>query len=111
MLLHHLQVKKKVTFSFAGKVQIFFRFHQWVKEINIAAFNKYPSKFAIRYMTGVEASAPLTPVKYTIEEEVVLNKPVSSIEFLGWYLDRDCTGEPVTKIDKGTIGEIILYAK
>ena len=94
-----------------NRVQIFFRFHQWAKGTNISAFNKYPTKYSIRYMTGVEATMPTTPVKYTIEDEVTLNSPIASIEFLGWYLDRDCSGEPVTKIEKGSTGNIILYAK
>jgi uncharacterized repeat protein (TIGR02543 family) len=62
-------------------------------------------------MIGVEATMPTTPVKYTIEDEVTLNNPIASIEFLGWYLDRDCSGEPVTKIEKGSTGNVILYAK
>ena len=94
-----------------NRVQIFFRFHQWAKGTNISAFNKYPTKYSIRYMTGVEATMPTTPVKYTIEDDVTLNNPIASIEFLGWYLDRDCSGEPVTKIAKGSTGNIILYAK
>ena len=94
-----------------NRVQIFFRFHQWANGTNISAFNSYPTKYAIRYMTGVEATMPTTPVKYTIEDEVMLNSPVASIEFLGWYLDRDCTGEPITKIEKGSTGKIVLYAK
>lgn len=94
-----------------NRVQIFFRFHQWATCSNISVFNAYPTKYAIRYMTGVEATMPTTPLKYTIEDEVILNNPVASIEFLGWYLDRDCTGEPVAKIEKGSTGNIILYAK
>ena len=31
-------------------------------------------------------------------------------QFLGWYLDRECT-IPITKITKGMTGNIIVYAK
>ena len=94
-----------------NRVQIFFRFHQWAKGTKIDAFNNYPTKYTIRYMTGVEATMPTTPMKYTIEDELILNNPISTIEFLGWYLDRECTGDKITKINKGTTGNMTLYAK
>ena len=95
----------------AGKVQIMFRFHQWAKGTNIAAFNTLPNKYTFKYAVGIEAIMPTDHVKYTIEDEFTLSAPTSSIKFLGWYLDRDATGEAVTKIEKGTTGDILLYAK
>lgn len=53
--------------------------------------------------------------KYTVEDElcidelaVISSKPYESI--VGWYLDRELTNE-LTKIEKGTTGDIALYAK
>ena len=94
-----------------NRVQIFFRFHQWCNGNNISAFNNYPEKNMIKYLVGIEATMPTDHVTYTIDDEFVLSTPTSSIEFLGWYLEQDGTGEPVTKIEKGTTGDIILYAK
>ncbi len=94
-----------------NRVQIFFRFHQWCKGTNIAAFDAYPEKNMIKYLVGVTATMPTDYIKYTIEDEIVLSSPTASIEFLGWYLDHDATSEQVIKIEKGTTGDIILYAK
>ena len=94
-----------------NRVQIFFRFHQWCNGTTITAFNSYPEKNIVKYLVGIEATMPTDYIKYTIEDEIVLSSPNASIEFLGWYLDHDATGEKVTKIEKGTTGDIILYAK
>ena len=94
-----------------NRVQIFFRFHQWANGSNISVFDKYPTKYAIRYMTGVDVVMPTNPLKYTYVDEMELPKPITSVEFLGWYLDRECTGDPITKIFKGSTGDITLYAK
>lgn len=94
-----------------NRVQIFFRFHQWCNGSNIAAFNNYPNKNLIKYLAGVETTMPTDHITYTIVDEVILSAPVASIKFLGWYLDHDATSEQVVKIEKGTTGDIILYAK
>ncbi len=94
-----------------NRVQIFFRFHQWCNGSNISAFNKYPEKNMIKYLIGVEATMPTDHIKYTIEDEFLLSDPISSIQFLGWYLDHDATSEQVIKIEKGTTGDLIFYAK
>ncbi len=94
-----------------NRVQIFFRFHQWCNGSSISAFNNYPEKNIVKYLVGVEATMPTDNVVYTIEDEFVLSAPSASIEFLGWYLDREGTSEKVEKIGKGTTGDIILYAK
>ena len=94
-----------------NRVQIFFRFHQWCNGSSIAAFNAYPEKNMIKYLVGVTATMPNDHVKYTIEDEIILSAPTASIEFLGWYLDYDATSEQVIKIEKGTTGDLILYAK
>ncbi|MBQ3001647.1 MAG: InlB B-repeat-containing protein [Bacilli bacterium] len=94
-----------------NRVQIFFRFHQWCNGSSISAFGNYPEKNIVKYLVGVEATMPTDNVVYTIEDEFVLSAPSASIEFLGWYLDREGTSEKVEKIGKGTTGDIILYAK
>ena len=94
-----------------NRVQIFFRFHQWCNGSEISAFNNYPEKNMVKYLVGVDVVVPTDYITYTIEDEFVLSSPIASIQFLGWYLDRDGNGEQVLKITKGTTGDIILYAK
>ena len=94
-----------------NRVQIFFRFHQWCNGSAISAFNNYPEKNMIKYLVGVDATMPTDHITYTIEDEFVLSNPIASIQFLGWYLDHDGNSEQVLKIEKGTTGDIILYAK
>ena len=94
-----------------NRVQIFFRFHQWCNGSSISAFNTYPEKNIVKYLTGVEATMPTDHISYTIEDEFTLSTPTSSIKFLGWYLDHDATSNQVLKIEKGMTGDIILYAK
>lgn len=94
-----------------NRVQVFFRFHQWCNGSAISAFNNYPEKNIIKYLVGVEAVMPTDHITYTINDEFNLSAPTTSLEFLGWYLDHDATGEQVVKIEKGSTGDITLYAK
>lgn len=50
---------------------------------------------------------------YTIEsEEYEYNPPMQAGKtFAGWYDNPDFTGEPITKREKGSYGDIDLYAK
>ena len=48
---------------------------------------------------------------YTVEDELVLeNGTKEYCDFLGWYEDEGLT-KPITKIEKGTFGNLTLYAK
>ena len=96
-----------------GRIQIMFRFHQWVKGTNIAPFNTLPDKYNVVGNSNLSGTVtlPTSPTSYTINDEVILPEPTSNLVFLGWYLDEKCTGERVTKIAKGTTGNIVLYAK
>ena len=99
------------TFSQASynRVQIFFRFHQWAKGTNIAAFNSYPSYFEVSEYEG-EITLPSVS-EYTVEDEVVLEAAKTEGKvFVGWYLEKDCINK-VEKIEKGTTGNITLYGK
>ena len=55
---------------------------------------------------GVNAEA--NPATYTVEEEFVLAEPTKeNHSFLGWV---DAEGKPVTKIEKGSVGDVTLKA-
>lgn len=95
----------------SGKIQIFFRMHQWAKGTNINVFNKLPKKYIEELDQTVNPVIPTSPVTYTIEDNISLPNATGNVTFLGWYLNADCTGEQVTSISKGTTGNIVLYAK
>ena len=96
----------------AGKVQIFFRFHQWQKGTNIPAFDNLPNKYVINEITGVSPILPTVHLTYSIIDEFILEKAsCNGYIFIGWYLNSDCSGDPVTNITEGTTGDLRLYAK
>lgn len=94
-----------------GRIQIFFRMHQWMKGTAIAAFDNYPAKYIAEVDSKVNPTLPTEPVKYTVNDEITLKDATGSVKFLGWYLTADCSGERVTSIPKGSTGNVVLYAK
>lgn len=93
-----------------NRVQIFFRFHQWCKGSNLPAFDKYPTYFEVAESTKYIPTLP-HDMKYSIEDEFILEEAsCEGITFVGWYLDREFI-QKVEKIEKGTSGNIVLYAK
>ncbi len=95
----------------SGKIQIFFRMHQWMNGTKIAAFDNYPVKYDVVKDTIVKPVLPTTPLFYTVLDEVKLPEATGNVKFLGWYLSADYTGEAITTLPIGTTGNIILYAK
>ncbi len=64
--------------------------------------------YTIKY-EGVDSHSNKTT--YTVEDELVLEAgEKENYIFLGWYEDEECT-KPITKIEKGTTGNLKLYAK
>ncbi|MBO7078873.1 MAG: InlB B-repeat-containing protein, partial [Bacilli bacterium] len=93
-----------------NRVQIFFRFHQWCKGTNIPSLDAIPSYYA-EGDAMFEVTLPTSPVTYTVEDEITL--PAATAEgktFKEWNTKADGTGKSYTKIDKGTYGNLILYA-
>lgn len=95
----------------SGKIQIFFRMHQWFKGTNITGFNKYPAKYIVEEDQTVKPVLPTAPVTYTILDTFTLPVATGNVKFLGWYLTADYSGEAITSIPVGTTGNLILYAK
>lgn len=93
----------------SGKIQVFFRMHQWFKGTNIAAFNTLPKKHVVESMG--EVTLPTDHLVYTIESEFTLSEPsLEGKTFKGWFKDYDLT-EEITSIEKGMSGNLTLYAK
>ncbi len=101
---------KTYTPTASGKIQIFFRFHQWVNGTNIVSLNTLPNKYIVEKDTRVNYVAPSTKLTYTIEDSFDLPTISTNVKFLGWYLDKECT-KPITSIEKGSYGTLVLYAK
>lgn len=72
-----------------------------------------PVEYSISYYDGANRIRDLTPNAYTAETDTfALPTPVKEgYTFDGWYTDAACTGNAVTKIEKGTTGNLTLYAK
>ena len=68
-----------------------------------------PVTYTIEYIGEVEHTNKTT---YTVEEEfnLVGNCTLDYYEFSSWYLDQELT-KPITKIEKGTTGNLKLYGK
>ena len=70
-------------------------------------------EYKINYNTNGGKKNTSNPSVYTIDEEVIL-LPASyannQYTFAGWFLDSDFTTK-ITKIERGTTGEITLYAR
>ncbi len=67
-----------------------------------------PAEFTITYMNDMGATNK-NPTSYTASDRIVLkNLSLTGKTFLGW---EDAEGNPVTVIEKGTTGDIVLYAK
>ena len=92
-----------------GKIQILFRFHQWQQGTKIASLDNLPNKYEQIQDERVIVTIP-QDIEYTIEDNIILPELKANVEFLGWYLDKECTKQ-VTQIEKGSIGNLILYAK
>ncbi len=71
-----------------------------------------PITYTIGYTLNGGTNNSSNPGTYTVEDEVVLKDPTrASYIFKGWYTNSSFTGDAVTKIEKGTIGNKTFYAK
>ena len=87
-----------------------FRFHQWQKGTKITAFDPLP-KYYVEGEPEFEVTLPTTPTTFTIEDEIVLvGATADGKTFKEWNTKADGTGKSYTKIEKGSFGNLILYA-
>ena len=70
-------------------------------------------QYSIAYELGGGTNHSSNPSTYNISSSVVL-QPASGKDgfiFMGWYDNSSFTGEPIEKIQRGTTGNLTLYAK
>lgn len=95
----------------AGRVQIFFRFHQWNKGTAIAAFNTLPTKIDKQTINDGTITLPDNRT-YTVLDEIELPLLThTSMNFLGWFEHPLGAGEAITKIEKGSVDNKVVYAR
>lgn len=94
-----------------GRIQVWFRFHQWGQGTKIPSFDKYPVKYVEELDSSITVTMPSTYLTYTVNDEFILPVATGNKTFLGWYLTSDCSQEPITKIELGSTGNLVLYAK
>ncbi|MBQ7990071.1 MAG: InlB B-repeat-containing protein, partial [Oscillospiraceae bacterium] len=87
------------------------QFNMPLKDVTITA-EFVPIEYTISYELGDAQNSPSNPASYTVEsEDIILAAPTGDDSFEGWYDNATFKGEPVTKIEKGSRGDITLYAK
>lgn len=70
-----------------------------------------PINYTITYNLGGGTNSEDNPSAYTIESKITLNNPTKEdFYFAGWYGEKTFENQ-VTQIEKGTTGNLTLYAK
>ena len=71
-----------------------------------------PINYTITYYLNGGVNNTSNPISYNIETNAIkFNNPTrNGYEFLGWYLDAAFT-KPIGKLDRGSHGDVSLYAK
>lgn len=72
-----------------------------------------PIKYTITYNTNGGTLDESQEKEYTIESDTItLSEPKKEwYTFLGWYTDKGFSGNPIAQIEKGSTGDITLYAR
>lgn len=81
---------------------------------NCAVYAKWtPVEYGISYYDGANRIRDLMPNAYNAETETfTLPTPVKEgYVFDGWYADAAYTGKAITKVEKGSTGNMTVYAK
>lgn len=79
---------------------------------NLYSRKYIPINYDVTYYDGVNLLNTLNPTTYTVEDNY--NLPIYEKDgyvFDGWYDNADLLGDPITEIEKGSIGDKIYYAK
>ena len=79
---------------------------------NITLYAKYGIiNYAITYELDGGTNSSSNPTTYTVESNITLSDPTKNgYDFLGWYTENTFENK-VDKINKGSIGDLTLYAK
>ena len=79
---------------------------------NITLYAKWQDIYEVNLILNEGSLETENKIKFTKEDEIILPIPSkNNYIFRGWYQTTDFSGEAVTKIEKGTMHNITLYAK
>ena len=68
--------------------------------------------YPITYVLNGGVNAEGNPNSYTVLDSIALQSPTKNdSQFLGWYMEEDFSGDPVTTIAEGNFGALTLYAR
>lgn len=68
--------------------------------------------YSITYVFPEYSTNPNTIKSYNILQTVDLNPAIANnLTFMGWYNNQNFDGIPITEINKGSYGNVVLYAK
>ena len=68
--------------------------------------------YPITYVLNGGVNAEGNPNSYTVLDSIALQSPTKDgAQFLGWYMEEDFSGDPVTTIAEGNFGPLTLYAR
>ena len=68
--------------------------------------------YPITYVLNGGVNAEGNPNSYTVLDSIALQSPTKNdSQFLGWYMEEDFSGDPVTTIAEGNFGPLTLYAR
>lgn len=83
------------------------------KDITVTAvYEKRIMNYTLEFRLNNGTVNEELPTKYTVEQEIVLPIPERpNCTFAGWYTTEKFIGTPITKLNKGTTGNKVLYAK
>lgn len=84
----------------------------WIDNITLVA-NWKVHNYSISYELNGGVNSDSNPTTYTIESDTITLKDASRIgyKFDGWYKTKDFKYNKVAVINKGSYGDILLYAK
>lgn len=100
---------RSYTPTSAGKIQIFFRFQQWVQGTSIVGFT-YFGDFKRYDVTSFGSVVLPTNQTFTIEDELTIPNPTyQDVTFLGWYKTDTGIGNPITTLNHQS-GNLDLFA-
>ena len=110
-----LLVPKKTNFTFVGWADEKGNLYSEIAvgsygDLNLTAKWK-ANEYSIVY-NNINGAVNTNPLTFTVVDEVVLVCPTKpGYVFEGWYDNAAFEGEAVTKIAKGTVTNVVLYAK
>ncbi|MFW5780596.1 MAG: InlB B-repeat-containing protein, partial [Bacillota bacterium] len=81
-------------------------------EGGIAVFAQWdPVDFEIEYIMNGGQNNPSNPDTYTINDDISIHDPIrEGYTFEGWYYNKMFTGDEISAIPNGSVGDKILYA-